>query len=84
MPAQPQANLAKDPLVIKAMDRYTDRHFGVNLTVIKSGAVKVGDPVFYETSQSGGIKDQLAKRSDQLKNLMSQRLLDAVDRFSKR
>jgi uncharacterized protein YcbX len=84
MPAQPQVGLVKDPLVIKTLDAHTDRYFGVNLTVISGGQIQVGDTVEWAPEQISPLISQLKQRSDQLKDALSQRLLEAMDRVLKR
>ena len=84
MPAQPQVTLNKDPRVIKTLDAHTDRYFGVNLTVVKGGQISVGDPVVWVPDQSSPLVKILKQRSDQLKDALSQPLLEAIDRLSQR
>ena len=79
MPAQPQQSLDKDPKVIKTLDRYTDRHFGVNLTVIKTGRIKVGDAVYWEPERSSLLKKEWQARTKLLKAKLSKGLLEAMD-----
>ncbi len=52
-PAQPQyGNISKDGKVVRALDRHTNRHLGINATVASPGVLRVGDEVHWEPARS--------------------------------
>lgn len=52
-PAQPQyGGIAKDGKVVRALDRHTNRHLGINATVASPGTLRVGDEVRWEPARS--------------------------------
>ncbi|MEM1401684.1 MAG: MOSC N-terminal beta barrel domain-containing protein [Pseudomonadota bacterium] len=46
-PAQPQAQMAKDPTVLKTVRREANNHLGINATVIDGGTLETGAPVYW-------------------------------------
>ncbi len=46
-PAQPQAEIAKDPKVLKTVRGHVDNHLGINATVIRGGKLEAGAPVYW-------------------------------------
>lgn len=53
IPTRPQAGLAKDPSLLRAIVRHADQNLGVYGSVHSSGAVGVGDPVEIEEPSGG-------------------------------
>ena len=52
-PAQPQyGGVLKDGKVVRALERHTGRHLGINATVAAPGTLNVGDEVHWEPAKS--------------------------------
>ena len=79
MPAAAQAGYSKDSKVLRAIDRATDCHFGVNLSVLQAGRINVGDRVTWYPAKPTPIQRQFHQLSGQLKNRVSHGVLKAVD-----
>lgn len=79
MPAAAQAGYSKDSKVLRAIDRATDRHFGVNLSVMQAGRINVGDAVTWYPANPNPVQRQFYQLSGQLKNRVSHGVLKAVD-----
>lgn len=84
MPAQPQFNCAKDSSVLRSINSHTQRHFGINASVLKQGQIKVGDEVRWEPGNDSALSKKLDGVSGYLKNKVSHSLLNAVDLIVKK
>lgn len=83
MPAQPQHDAGKDSRVLRAIDRHTHRHFGINTTVVKAGTIKIGDEVRWQPASHSAFSQRFNALSGNAKNTVSHGLLNLVDRFLK-
>ncbi|MFZ3192026.1 MAG: MOSC N-terminal beta barrel domain-containing protein [Moraxellaceae bacterium] len=83
MPAQPQATLQKDAKVLRALEAHTQRHLGVNISVLKAGAIRVGDPVLFEPSDRSALARRLDAVSAGIRNRAIQRSFKLIDRLAK-
>ena len=82
MPAQPQAALKKDSAVLRALEAHTQRHLGVNITVLKPGTVRVGDTVRFEPSDRSALSRRFGAVSSRLRNRAIQASFKLIDRFA--
>ncbi len=89
MPAQPQAridneDLNKDSQVLRTLEKQTKRHLGINISIIKTGAIKQGDPVYYEAEPFYALRKIYQPISDPIKNFLIQSSLKLVDLIGKK
>ena len=83
MPAQPQATLKKDAKVLRTLEAHTQRHLGVNITVVKPGLIRVGDAVLFEPSDRSALLRRFDALSASLRNRAIQRSFKLIDRLAK-
>ncbi len=83
MPAQPQATLKKDAKVLRTLEAHTQRHLGVNISVIKPGLICVGDPVLFEPSHRSALVRRFDSLSASLRNRAIQRSFKLIDQLAK-
>ena len=81
MPAQPQLGLDKNPKLVKAMSKYTDRHFGINAAVKQAGIITVDDAVYWLPERFPKLKKQLRYLSGKLKNIYIKVLFASLDKI---
>lgn len=84
MPAQPQVSLGKDAKVLRALESHTQRHLGVNISVLKPGVIRVGDKVRLEPSHRSAMARRFDALSSRLRNQAIQGSFKLVDWFAKR
>lgn len=84
MPAQPQAGLEKDSKVLRTLEKYTERHLGINASVIRPGSIRDGDPVYWEPESRLSLRRFYQPVSDRIKNSLIQRSLKAIDNQARR
>lgn len=84
MPAQPQVTIKKDAKVLRALEAHTQRHLGVNISVIKSGIIRVGDTVHLEPSNRSGLSRRVDALSSKLRNGAIQGSFRLIDRLTKK
>jgi uncharacterized protein YcbX len=80
MPAQPQPGLEKDSKVLRTLEKYTERHLGINATVVNAGSIRAGDAVYWEPESRLSLRRIYQPISDQIKNALVQKSLRAIDR----
>ena len=83
MPAQPQATLKKDAKVLRTLEAHTQRHLGVNISVLKAGVIRVGDPVLFEPSNRSVLARRFDALSATLRNRAIQSSFKLIDRLAK-
>lgn len=83
MPAQPQVTLKKDAKVLRTLEAHTQRHLGVNISVIQPGTIRVGDTVQFEASQRSALSQRLDTLSSRVRNKAIQGSFKWIDRLSK-
>ena len=83
MPAQPQAKLQKDAKVLRTLEAHTQRHLGVNISVLKAGVIRVGDPVLFEPSNRSALVRRFDAVSAGIRNRAIQRSFKLIDRLAK-
>lgn len=83
MPAQPQATLQKDAKVLRTLEAHTQRHLGVNISVLKTGVIRVGDPVLFEPSNRSALVRRFDAVSAAIRNRAIQRSFKLIDRLAK-
>lgn len=84
MPAQPQVTLKKDAKVLRTLEAHTQRHLGVNISVLKSGLIRVGDPVLFEPSHRSVLARRFDSLSASLRNRAIQSSFKLIDQLAKR
>ena len=78
-PAQPQyGGVTKDGKVVRALDRHTGRHLGINATVKVAGTLAVGDEVHWEPARSL-LPRSLARLMGGTKNRVLHATMKGVD-----
>ena len=82
MPAQPQAAFKKDAKVVRTLDAHTERHLGVNISVIREGEIRVGDPVHWEPSRRSTLMRKLDAVSSRVRNRAIQGSFKLIDRMT--
>ncbi|BFM17847.1 MOSC domain-containing protein [Maricurvus nonylphenolicus] len=82
MPAQPQANLSKDSKVVRALNAHTNRHLGINASVIKTGNVRVGDEVYWTPAKPSRLRSTFKPLAGKVKNTLLHNTLKAIDKVS--
>lgn len=82
MPAQPQPGIEKDTHVLRALDKYTERHYGINATIIKQGNISIGDTVYWEPESRFSLRRFFEPLSHRLKNIMIKSNLKLIDKIS--
>lgn len=80
MPAQPQVGLKKDSSVLRTLEQYTARHLGINVSVLRPGIIRDGEPVHWEPESRLSPRRFYQPLSDRLKNALVQRTLKSIDR----
>lgn len=75
MPAQPQQGLDKDVKILRALEQHTERHLGVNASVIKAGIIKHGDHVYWQPEYKYSLRKIMRPLSDKLRNAIIQSTL---------
>lgn len=83
MPAQPQVTIKKDSKVLRALESHTQRHLGVNISVIKPGTIRVGDTVRLEPSNRSRLFRYFDALSSRLRNRTIQTSFKLIDWISK-
>lgn len=83
MPAQPQTTFNKDAKILRTLEAHTQRHLGVNLSVIKPGKIRVGDSVRFEASHRSALSRGVDALSSKLRNRAIQSSFKLIDQFSK-
>ena len=83
MPAQPQVEIKKDAKVLRTLEAHTARHLGVNVSVIKPGAIRVGDSVCWEPSSRSALGKRFDAVSSRLRNRAIQGSFKLIDRLVK-
>jgi len=84
MPAQPQPGLEKDSKVLRTLEKHTQRHLGINASVLRSGLIRDGDAVYWEPESRLSLRKYFQPVSDWIKNALIQRSLKAIDAKAKR
>lgn len=84
MPAQPQVTIKKDAKVLRALEAHTQRHLGVNISVIKAGIIREGDKVRLEPSNRSDLSRRFDALSSKLRNRAIQSSFKLIDRFSQK
>lgn len=84
MPAQPQVAITKDAKVLRALEAHTQRHLGVNISVLKPGMIREGDAVRLEPSNRSGALRRVDALSSKVRNRAIQSSFKLIDRFTKR
>ncbi|MCX2982049.1 MOSC domain-containing protein [Halieaceae bacterium IMCC14734] len=79
MPAQPQPGLEKDSKVLRTLEKHTERHLGINASVLRGGCIRDGDPVFWKPESRLSPRRYFQPVSDRIKNSLIQRGLKAID-----
>ncbi len=82
MPAQPQVTLKKDAKVLRTLEAHTQRHLGVNISVIRPGTIRVGDTVQFEASQRSALSQRLDTLSSRVRNKAIQGSFKLIDRLT--
>jgi hypothetical protein len=82
MPAQPQVNIKKDSKVLRALEAHTQRHLGVNISVIKSGMIRVGDAVRFQCSDRSALSRRFDALSSKVRNSAIQTSFRLIDRLA--
>ncbi len=78
-PAQPQyGGVSKDGKVVRALERHTNRHLGINATVAAPGTLNVGDEVYWEPAKSL-LPHSLVKLAAKAKNGVLHATLQGLD-----
>ena len=83
MPAQPQRGLEKDSKVLRILEKHTERHLGINATVLRTGFIRDGDPVYWEPESRLSPRRFYQPVADRIKNALVQRGLKAIDKKAK-
>ncbi|MCC1495231.1 MOSC domain-containing protein [Alcanivorax sp. 1008] len=83
MPAQPQVTIKKDAKVLRTLEAHTQRHLGVNISVIKPGIIRVGDAVRLEPSNRSDLFRRFDALSSRLRNRAIQSSFKLIDRLNK-
>ncbi|MDX1695817.1 MAG: MOSC domain-containing protein [Ketobacteraceae bacterium] len=83
MPAQPQAALKKDAKVLRTLEAHTQRHLGVNISVIRPGTIRVGDTVRLEPSNRPALSKRIDLISSKIRNKAIQGSFTLIDRLPK-
>ena len=83
MPAQPRRGMEKDSRVLKTIDQHTDRHMGINISVIKTGEIKIGDEVYWQPSRSNNASDHLRNFGSKIKKHYVWWVLRMIDKLIK-
>lgn len=83
MPAQPQVALKKDAKVIRTLEAHTQRHLGVNISVVTPGIIRAGDMVRFEPSKRSGLAKRFDGLSSRLRNRAIQGSFKLIDRLTK-
>lgn len=83
MPAQPQVAIPKDAKVLRALEAHTQRHLGVNLTIIKAGTISVGDTVRLEPSNRSELSRRIDAISSTFRNKAIQSSFKLIDRLTR-
>lgn len=83
MPAQPQVTIKKDAKVLRTLEAHTQRHLGVNISVIKPGTIRVGDTVRFEPAERSALSQQFNALSSRIRNKAIQGSFKLIDRFNK-
>lgn len=84
MPAQPQVAIKKDAKVLRALEAHTQRHLGVNISVIKPGVIREGDSVRLEPSSRSKLSRRVDAVSSRLRNRAIQSSFKLIDRLTGR
>jgi len=84
MPAQPQVTIKKDAKVLRTLEAHTQRHLGVNISVLKPGIIRVGDIVRLEPSNRSGFSRRFDALSSRLRNETIQGSFKLIDRITKK
>jgi uncharacterized protein YcbX len=82
MPAQPQAHLAKDSKVVRALNAHTGRHLGINASVLKAGNITVGDEVHWTPAKPSRLRTTFKPVIGKVKNTLLHTTLKAIDKVS--
>lgn len=83
MPAQPQVAIKKDAKVLRTLERHTQRHLGVNISVIQPGTIRVGDRVRLKKSDRSAFLQSFNSLSSSLRNKVIQGSFKLIDLFTK-
>lgn len=83
MPAQPQVTIKKDAKVLRTLEAHTQRHLGVNISVIKPGNIRVGDLVSFEAANRSAVSQYVNAMSSKLRNKAIQNSFKLIDKISK-
>ncbi|MDX1587596.1 MAG: MOSC N-terminal beta barrel domain-containing protein [Oleiphilaceae bacterium] len=83
MPAQPQVTLKKDAKVLRTLEAHTQRHLGVNMSVIKPGIIRQGDTVLFEPANRSYLSKRVNALSSGLRNSAIQSSFKLIDRITK-
>lgn len=83
MPAQPQVTIKKDAKVLRTLEAHTQRHLGVNITVIQPGIIRVGDIVRWEPSNRSALLRRVDTLSSKARNGAIQTSFKLIDRLTK-
>lgn len=83
MPAQPQVTIKKDAKVLRTLEAHTQRHLGVNISVIKPGTIRVGDAVRFEPSNRSALLQRFDAVSSKVRNGAIQSSFKLMDKLSK-
>jgi MOSC domain-containing protein len=83
MPAQPQPGLLKDSKVLRTLEKHTERHLGINASVLKPGVIREGDAVYWQPQSRLSPRRILQPISDRIKNTLIQSSLKSIDKKAK-
>ena len=84
MPAQPQPGLEKDSKVLRTLEKHTQRHLGINASVMRQGNIREGDLVFWEPESWLSPRRFYQPISDRIKNSLVQKSLKSIDKKANR
>lgn len=82
MPAQPQVTIKKDAKVLRTLEAHTQRHLGVNIEVVKSGTVKLGDSIQLEPFRRSALSQSFNAISCKVRNKAIQSSFKLIDRLN--
>ncbi len=83
MPAQPQPGINKDTHILRTLERQTERHLGINATIIKAGTINDGDPVYWVPESKYSMSKFFRPISNKIRNALIQAMLKATDKLGK-
>jgi hypothetical protein len=79
MPAQPQSGISKNKYILRALEKYSERHLGINISVIKPGQIHLNDQVVWQPESRFSIFRLTRPWSNKIKNTIIQGCLRWID-----